>query len=135
MNKIMLIGNLTRDPETRATQTGVTVCTFDIAVTRRFASQNGERQTDYFRINAWRQLGDACSRYLAKGKKVAVLGELQARTYQANDGSTRVSLDVQADEVEFLTPRQQASGSGPAPADPPPEMAGFEDIEEDELPF
>jgi len=133
MNKIMLIGNLTRDPETRSTPTGITVCTFDIAVTRRFASQNGEKQTDYFRINAWRQLGDACSRYLTKGKKVAVLGEMQARTYQANDGSTRVSLDVQADEVEFLTPRQQAAG--PAHADPPPEMAGFEDINEDELPF
>ena len=70
MNKIVLIGNLTHDPDTRSTPNGVTVCSFTIAVNRRFASQGGERQTDFFRINAWRQLGDVCSRYLAKGRKV-----------------------------------------------------------------
>ena len=105
MNKIVLIGNLTHDPDTRSTPNGVTVCSFTIAVNRRFASQGGERQTDFFRINAWRQLGDVCSRYLAKGRKVAVVGELQARTYEAKDGTTRMSLDVSADEVEFLTPK------------------------------
>ena len=61
MNKIVLIGNLTHDPETRSTASGVTVCSFTIAVNRRFASQGGEKQTDFFRINAWRQLGDVCS--------------------------------------------------------------------------
>ena len=105
MNKIVLIGNLTHDPDTRSTPNGVTVCSFTIAVNRRFASQGGEKQTDFFRINAWRQLGDVCSRYLAKGRKVAVIGELQARTYEAKDGTTRMSLDVSADEVEFLTPK------------------------------
>jgi single-strand DNA-binding protein len=141
MNKIMLIGNLTHDPEMRATNTGVSVCTFSIAVTRRFASQNGERQTDYFRINAWRQLGETCNRYLAKGRKVAVIGELQARTYEAKDGTTRISLDVSADEVEFLSPRQQNDEGGyqpaasPRSAAPAPDMSGFTDIDEDELPF
>ena len=143
MNKIILIGNLTHDPETRSTPSGATVCTFSIAVTRRFASQNGERQTDFFRINAWRQLGETCSRYLAKGRKVAVVGELQARTYESKDGTTRLSLDVSADEVEFLTPRSQqdgGSGSGytaPAPRQQAPgaDLAGFTDIGEDELPF
>ena len=67
MNKIVLIGNLTHDPETRSTASGVTVCSFTIAVNRRFASQGGEKQTDFFRINAWRQLGDVCSRYLRPG--------------------------------------------------------------------
>lgn len=104
MNKITLIGNLTKDPETRSTQSGITICSFTIAVNRRFANSDGDRQTEFFRINAWRQLGETCARYLSKGRKVAVLGELQARTYEAKDGSTRMSLDVAADEVEFLSP-------------------------------
>ena len=141
MNKITLIGNLTHDPETRTTSSGVTVCTFTIAVNRRFATQGGERQTDFFRINAWRQLGETCSRYLAKGRKVAVIGELQARQYEAKDGSTRMSLDVSADEVEFLSPRSGEEGSGSGYSAPRPQAApqdlsgGFSDINSDELPF
>ena len=144
MNKITLIGNLTRDPEVRSTSSGVTVCTFTIAVNRRFANQSGERQTDFFRINAWRQLGDTCARYLSKGRKVAVIGELQARTYEAKDGTTRMSLDVSADEVEFLSPKNMDdSGSGysgngysaPRPAAPAQDLAGFTDINSDDLPF
>ena len=139
MNKITLIGNLTHDPEVRSTPSGVTVCTFTIAVNRRFANQNGERQTDFFRINAWRQLGDTCARYLAKGRKVAVIGELQARTYEAADGTTRMSLDVSADEVEFLTPRNNEEGgngySAPRPQASAQDLAGFTDINSDDLPF
>jgi single-strand DNA-binding protein len=115
------------------------VCTFTIAVNSRFASQGGERQTDFFRINAWRQLGDTCARYLQKGRKVAVIGELQARTYEAKDGTTRMSLDVSADEVEFLTPKSaDDSGSGysaPRPSAPAQDLAGFTDINSDDLPF
>jgi len=141
MNKITLIGNLTHDPETRTTTSGVTVCTFTIAVNRRFASQGGERQTDFFRINAWRQLGETCSRYLAKGRKVAVIGELQARQYDAKDGTTRMSLDVSADEVEFLSPRANEEGSAggysaPRPQAPAQDLSsGFTDINSDDLPF
>ena len=140
MNKITLIGNLTHDPETRTTSSGVTVCTFTIAVNRRFAQQGGDRQTDFFRINAWRQLGETCSRYLAKGRKVAVIGELQARTYEAKDGTTRMSLDVSADEVEFLTPRSNDEGgsgySAPRPQQPQDNgLGGFTDINADDLPF
>ena len=139
MNKITLIGNLTHDPEVRSTPNGVTVCTFTIAVNRRFAQQGGEKATDYFRINAWRQLGENCARYLAKGRKVAVVGELQARTYEGKDGATRMSLDVSADEVEFLTPRSQDEGSGySAPRQDnaaPQDLAGFTDIQSDDIPF
>lgn len=139
MNKITLIGNLTHDPEVRSTPNGVTVCTFTIAVNRRFAQQGGERVTDFFRINAWRQLGENCARYLAKGRKVAVVGELQARTYEGKDGVTRMSLDVSADEVEFLTPRSQDEGSGySAPRQnnaAPQDLAGFTDIQSDDIPF
>lgn len=129
MNKIVLIGNLTRDPETRATASGVTVCSFTIAVNRRFAV-NGEKVTDFFRINAWKQMGEACGRYLEKGKKVAVVGELQARTYEAKDGSTRMSLDVQADEVEFLSPKSE-----PRQDDEPVDISGFREITDDDIPF
>ena len=108
MNKLTIIGNLTNDPEMRATPSGVTVCAFTVAVNRRFANSDGDRITDFFRVNAWRQLGESCGKYLAKGRKVAVVGELQARTYQAKDGSTRMSLDVAADEVEFLSPAEKA---------------------------
>lgn len=141
MNKIFLIGNLTRDPELRTTSGGINVCSFTIAVNRRFAQQGGERQTDFFRINAWRQLGETCQKYLAKGRKVAIVGELQARTYEGNDGVTRMSLEVSADEVEFLTPKgaQEGGGSGyMAPQNSGnvlPDLAGFENISEDELPF
>lgn len=99
MNKITLIGNLTNDPDLKTTNNGVQVCTFTIAVNRRFSKD----QTDFFRINVWRNLGETCKKYLAKGRKVAVIGELQARTYQTKDGKTMMSLDVQADEVEFLS--------------------------------
>ena len=108
MNKITLIGNLTKDPETRTTPSGATVCSFTIAVNRRFSDSNGEKVTDFFKINAWRQLGEVCSRYLAKGRKVAVIGELQARQYDGKNG-TQMSLDVSADEVEFLTPREDTA--------------------------
>jgi single-strand DNA-binding protein len=135
MNKIVLIGNLTHDPEMRSTQSGVTVCAFTIAVSRRFAGADGERPTDYFRINAWRQLGESCGRYLAKGRKVAVVGELQARTYEAKDGTTRMSLDVQADEVEFLSPRQQSGGMPDGQSGAGVDMAGFTDVSADDIPF
>lgn len=138
MNKITLIGNLCHDPQTNTTQSGTTVCTFTIAVNRRFANQNGERQTDFFRVQAWRQLGDVCARYLAKGRKVAVIGELQARTYEAKDGTTKMSLDVSADEVEFLTAKADTENTaqGTAPTEQPKTDAnGFTDINSDDLPF
>ena len=130
MNKITLIGNLTADPTLRATQSGTSVCQFTIAVNRRFPGPDGQKQTDFFRINTWRQLAESCNKYLSKGKKVAIVGELQARTYTANDGTTRMSLDVSADEVEFLSPKEEPK-EAPAPADPDT----FEDVSSDDLPF
>ena len=107
MNKLTIIGNLTADPELRTIPSGVSVCAFTVAVNRRFPSNKDERQTDYFRVTAWRQLGETCSRYLSKGRKVAVIGEVTARAYESKDGSLRASLEVTADEVEFLSPREQ----------------------------
>lgn len=103
MNKVFLIGNLTRDPEMRSTQSGVSVCNFSIAVNRRFRNaQTGQQETDFLNIVAWRQLAELCGRYLTKGSKVAVTGSIQTRTYEAQDGSKRSAFDIVADEVEFL---------------------------------
>lgn len=113
MNKITIIGNLTKDPESRMTQTGLTVCTFTVAVNRKFAGSDGTKQTDFFRINAWKALGENCMKYLAKGRKVAVVGELQARMYEGRDGTKQMSLDVQAEEVEFLTPKEEVKSETP----------------------
>lgn len=145
MNKIILIGNLTRDPELRTTPNGYSVCDFTIAVNdRRGRNQQGDAQQDsaqFFRVTAWRQLGENCHRYLAKGRKVFVSGPLTARTYQGNDGTTRVSLEVTADDVEFLSSRNddQAGGYVPAPAASAPapmaQASGFTAVETDELPF
>lgn len=134
MNKIMIIGNLTGEPELRSTPSGITVCSFTIAVNRRHEDKFGERPTDYFRISAWRQLGESCGRFLAKGRKVAVVGELQARQYDAKDGSARMSLDVQADEVEFLSPRTKAEAAG-GQDDDAPDVSGFTDISNNDIPF
>ena len=160
MNKVYLIGNLTRDPETRSTQSGINVCNFSIAVNRRFINQQtGQRDVDYFNIVAWRQLGELCQQYLAKGRKVAVVGAIQTRTYQAQDGSNRMAFDIVADEVEFLSPSQNAAqptaatnqparAAAPATAPtvpvtnydaPAPEFApadqGYAQVDDDELPF
>ena len=101
MIKLMLIGNLTRDPELRTTPGGVSVCDFTIAV-------NGKKKEDesqFFKVTAWRGLGESCAKYLSKGKKVFVTGPVSARSYKTNNGETRVSLEVTADDVEFLTSR------------------------------
>ena len=135
MQKLIIIGNLTNDPEIRSTQTGKNVCTFTIAVNRKKVS---EPQTDFFRINAWNGLADTCARFLTKGKKVAVVGELQARTYEDKQGKTRLSLDVSADEVEFLSPKEEKTKKEKENSDGydnPADLAGFTDIRSDDLPF
>jgi single-strand DNA-binding protein len=131
MNKIVLIGNLTADPVLRATPSGTSVCNFTLAVSRRFPGADGQKVTDFFNVVAWRGLADTCNKYLAKGKKAAVVGELQARTYTAKDGTTRISLDVSADEVEFLSPKDEEKPRQMTPADP----NTFDDVSSDDLPF
>lgn len=104
MNKLTIIGNLTRDPELRVTSQGINVCTFTVAVNRR-NRREGQPEADFFKVTAWRQLAENCGKYLAKGRKVCVVGPVSVSTYQANDGTTRASLDVTAEDVEFLSPK------------------------------
>ena len=105
MNKLFIIGNLTRDPELRTTASGVQVCSFTVAVNKR--AQNEQKEAEFFRVTAWRQLADICYRYLAKGRKVAICGTVSVSTYTGNDGQTRATLEVTADDIEFLTPKQE----------------------------
>lgn len=150
MNKLTIIGNLTRDPQLRTTSTGINVCDFTVAVNKKQSAQqkaNGQQaEADFFRVTAWRELGENCAKYLAKGRKVAVIGSVSVSQYTGNDGVTRANLEVNADEVEFLTPRDQQSApaggaqAAPAPAAAPTQTApaqpaGFTPVETDELPF
>jgi len=112
MKKIVLIGNLTRDPELRTTQSGVPVCTFSVAVNRRRSAEAGQPEADFFRITTWRQLAENCNRFLKKGSKVAVVGDISLNQYKDSNGLPRYSMEVTADEVEFLTPRSDADDTG-----------------------
>ncbi len=138
-NKLTIIGNLTKDPELRTTAAGVNVCDFTVAVNRRQRrdAQNGQPEADFFRVSAWRQLGESCAKFLFKGRKVCVVGPVSVRTYQAQDGTTRASLEVTAEDVEFLSPSGQNGAEQNAPAQAPAAdtNAGFTAVESDELPF
>ena len=144
MNKVIMIGNLANDPEARTTQSGISQSTFRIAVQRRFANQQGVREADFFTVIAWRQTADFCNRYLSKGRRVAVEGSIQNRSYDAQDGSKRYVTEIIADNIEALGGREEGSGQGrtrdpgptPPPAQPaPPSMNDFTEVDDDELPF
>ncbi len=143
MNKLTIIGNLTRDPETRTISTGSTVCSFTVAVNRRRSSQNANQpEADFFRVSAWDKLGDICQRYLAKGRKVAVVGPVSVNSYEARDGSgTRFTLEVRAEDVEFLSSRQDDQVGGGAGATGAPAAGGggkengFSEVDDEDLPF
>lgn len=125
MNKLTIIGNLTRDPETRVTQSGSSVCSFTVAVSRR----GQDDKTDFFRVSAWNKTGETCQKYLAKGRKVAVTGPVSVSTYTGQDGKTYANLEVMAQDVEFLSPKTETQK--PAPA----QNNGYQEITDEELPF
>lgn len=145
MNKVILIGNLTRAPELRVTSTGVSVCNFTIAVNRRIPNAQGVREADFIPVVVWRQLAELCSKYLDKGRKCAVVGQIQTRSYEAADGSKRYVTEVFADEVEFLdragqAPQEQGGytpGNYQPQSEPQPTFGGegFTTVDDDELPF
>ena len=143
MNKVILIGNLASDPEAFTTQAGISRSTFRIAVQRRFANAQGVREADFFTVIAWRQTADFCNRYLTKGRRVAVEGSIQNRSYDAQDGSKRYVTEIMADNVEAVGGRDEGqarprdNGPTPPPAAAPagPAMNDFTEVEDDELPF
>ena len=112
MNKVILIGNLTKDPEISTTSNGVSVCRFSLAVTRRYTNANGEREADFVNIVVWRALADNCHKFLKKGSKAAVVGSLQSRAYDATDGTKRYVTEVIAEEAYFADSKRDGEASG-----------------------
>ena len=149
-NKVILIGNLTADPELKMTQTGIPVTSFSIAVGRRYAKETDEVKADFINIVCWRKSAEFVAKYFNKGKKILIEGQLQTRSYTANDGSKRYVTEVVAENVSFV----ESAGSGasrdrsegtyyggePVPAQmsqqPRVSEANFEEVAaEDDLPF
>lgn len=134
MNRLTIIGNLTRDPELRTTQGGVSVCTFSVAVNRR-QRRDGQPEADYFRVSAWRELGENCAKWLIKGRKVAVVGPVSVSTYTGQDGKNHANLEVLAQDVEFLSPAGEKPQETPQEAPQVDQQSGMQQVEPDELPF
>ncbi len=132
MNKVILIGNLTKDPELSETSSGVSYCKFSIAVNRPFVNSDGERETDFFNITTWRGQAETCAKYLTKGKKVCVVGSLQNCEYTNKNNVKRTATDVIASEIEFLSPRQEDGGKTAQKAEERPQL---EECNDDDLPF
>lgn len=142
MNKIIVIGHLGRDPEMRYTPNGQSVTTFSVASSRRYTTADGERreETEWFNVSAWGRLADISSQYLTKGQQVYVEGRLKSRTYQGQDGQTRVSLDINLTEMQMLGRRGEneemagrSYGSGPGSAAVGDDGTGYDAA--DDLPF
>lgn len=132
MNRVFLIGNLANDPETRTTQSGLAQCSFRLAVQRRFANAQGQREADFLPIVCFRQTAELCAKYLAKGRKVAVEGTIQTRSYDAQDGSRKYVTEIIADNVEFLGSSQDGHKDAEQSA---PAQDGFQEVPDDGLPF
>ena len=135
MNKIFLIGNLTADPDYSVSSSGIPMCRFTVAVNRRYSGQASaeERNVDFFRVTTFRKTAENCGSFLAKGRKVGVSGTIQINDYTDKEGNKRQSVDVTADEVEFLTPKGE--GGEPAHSAPRKVNSTLEPVTDDSLPF
>ena len=127
MNKAILMGNLTREPEMRTTQSQVPVCTFTLAVERRFKSASGERQADFINVVAWRQQAEFVAKYFHKGSRMVVVGSIQTRTYDDKDGNKRTATEVVADEIHFGDSKKTSSGYDAQPASGAPSASSASD--------
>ena len=135
MNKVMLIGNLAKDPELITTNNGVALCKFTLAVQRRFTGNDGEREADFLPIIVWRGQAENCYKYLKKGSKAAISGSVQTRSYEATDGSRRYMTEIIADEVEFLSSKNDGTNDGGMGMGSGSPVSDLQPIDDDNLPF
>lgn len=146
MNKVIMVGNLAIDPELTTTSNGLSVCRFSIAVNRRFANAEGEREADFFNCVAWRATADFVNKYFKKGSRIGIVGSLQSRNYEAQDGSKRYVTEIVAEEVEFVSaknsnyddgePTEKSKfDDGEPTSQAKSKIAKFEPIDDDDLPF
>ena len=124
MNQLTIIGNLTKEPELRTTSGGKEVCSFTVAVNRKKTQNNQDPGADYFRVSAWGERGKVCNQFLSKGKKVAVTGPVSVRAYTNGKGEAAASLEVLAEDVEFLSPKTQVD-----------QQTGYQQVTPDDLPY
>ena len=139
MNKLTIIGNLTKDPELRTTTSGISVCSFTVAVNRKQSAQQRQAgqqpEADFFRVTAWRERADLCGKFLQKGKKVCVVGPVSVSTYEGQNGKTYANLELTADEIELLSPRVSDTAQE-APKEPERDpQTNYEKVDTEELPF
>ena len=138
MNKFQFMGRLTRDPEARFTQnTNTPVTTFSVAVNRRFANQNGERQADFVNIVAWNKTGEFCSKYFKKGQQVGIIGRIQTRTWDDQNGQKRYATDYIVENAYFADSRRDNAGANEDVSIPSSSIDGeFITVDDnEELPF
>lgn len=135
MNKVILVGNLTREPELSTTSSGVSMCRIGLAVSRNYTNSEGNREADFFNITAWRNLAERCGKYLHKGSKIGVTGSLQMRSFEVN-GEKRNTIDIIAEDVEFLSPRGSSDGESQAQSSESAEkVVKLEPVDDSDLPF
>ena len=136
LNKVVLIGNLTADPELKQTQSGISVVSFTIAINRRYAKGKPDREADYISIVAWRQSAEFVSRYFKKGKPILVCGSIQSRSYTDNQGNKRYVTEVVADEVGFVESKSESQSDASQYVPDAYRQPQFEDVTDDgDLPF
>ncbi|MBO5930465.1 MAG: single-stranded DNA-binding protein [Clostridia bacterium] len=148
MNKVILVGRLTKDPELRSTPSGAMVCSFTVACDRRFVKQGEERKADFINCIAWRQAAESISKYFAKGHRIALEGSIQTRSWTDNEGKNRYAMEVVVDQWEFAQSKSEGSVGGFTPSSsslypteqentsaPAGDIDGFMPIEEEDLPF
>jgi single-strand DNA-binding protein len=136
MNKVILIGNVAADPESRTTSSGIAQCSFRLAVQRRFTNQSGVREADFLPIVCWRNTAEYAAKYLLKGRRVAVEGSIQTRSYDAQDGTKRYVTEIIADNLEILDRREAAAAPAEAAAKAEATFGKeFVEVADDDLPF
>ena len=131
MNQLVLVGNLTKDVELSETNSGIVKAKFTLAVSRDYTNSDGERETDFFDITVWRERAELCAKYLHKGSKVGIVGSIQFRTYEDNEGNNRKVAEVKVDKVEFLSPKKTEKEETSSKRDRPE----LEEIDDNQLPF
>lgn len=141
LNKVILGGRLTSDVEVKQTQSGVAVCSFSLAVNRRY-SKEGQQETDFISCTAWRNTAEFIGRYFGKGSAICVTGSIQVRSWQDQNGQKRYATDVVVDEAMFVDGKNDAQGAGTGAAAPyvpvaytAPQSANMQAVDDDLLPF
>ena len=132
MNSIIIKGRLTRDPELKTTGSGVSVCSFSVAVDREYQKQGEDKVCDFFNCNAWRVQGEFVSKYFVKGQEILVRGEMQSRKYEDKQGNNRIAWEIQVDRAEFCGSKQNGTGAASDTSNP---TEGFTEVEDESLPF